>query len=267
MSKKTTDLTEKLVPVLADTLTGLDSEDTNLSTKDKVFTIEAIWDAIFQGKTTTDLPEWDNLYYTTAKVTADTVWKEDITNKSTSISADSWSDTKYPSVNAVEDYVWAFSIPDATTTVKGKVRLATETEAQNASWNAVISANYLNALSHYTIATSITSQDIATFTITLSHSLWRIPRKVEYTWYWNESEYPFKSKGFFNHYWNVWYIFTDISDDGNWTDWIWYITAWGSGDFYKMSLSSLTDTEIVLSFTEVWSANAWNITQCLFTLT
>jgi len=50
--------------------------------------------------------------------------KEDLTNKSTDVSADGASDSKYPSVKAVKSYVDASTIPDATNLLKGKIQLA-----------------------------------------------------------------------------------------------------------------------------------------------
>ncbi|MBP5999549.1 MAG: hypothetical protein KA534_03750 [Sediminibacterium sp.] len=53
--------------------------------------------------------------------------KEDLSNKSTSITTDATSNTKYPSVKSVKDYVdgtVSTATPDATTLVKGKVQLA-----------------------------------------------------------------------------------------------------------------------------------------------
>ncbi|MFM6994232.1 MAG: hypothetical protein ACKOWO_03840 [Sediminibacterium sp.] len=53
--------------------------------------------------------------------------KENLANKSTSITTDATSDTKYPSVKSVKEYVdgtVSTATPDATTLVKGKVQLA-----------------------------------------------------------------------------------------------------------------------------------------------
>ncbi len=53
--------------------------------------------------------------------------KENLNNKSTSITTDATSNTKYPSVKSVKDYVdgtVSTATPDATTLVKGKVQLA-----------------------------------------------------------------------------------------------------------------------------------------------
>ena len=53
--------------------------------------------------------------------------KEDLSNKSTSITTDATSNTKYPSVKSVKDYVdgtVSTATPDATNLVKGKVQLA-----------------------------------------------------------------------------------------------------------------------------------------------
>lgn len=86
MSKKTTKLPQKTSIVSWDLLTWLDSEDANLSTKDKVFSVNNIWNRIFTDRSTTNLAEWTNLYYTEARVTANTtvVWlwntKADKTN-------------------------------------------------------------------------------------------------------------------------------------------------------------------------------------------
>lgn len=109
---KISELTTKVNPVWADLVTWLDSEDANLSTKNKNFTISSIWDKSFSDKTTDNLAEWvTNLYYTDTRVdnnsTVVSLWvnKEDKSNKTDNITTDTWSTTKYPTVNAVENYV------------------------------------------------------------------------------------------------------------------------------------------------------------------
>lgn len=109
---KISELTTKVNPVWADLVTWLDSEDANLSTKNKNFTISSIWDKSFSDKTTDNLTEWvTNLYYTDTRVdnnsTVVSLWvnKEDKSNKTDNITTDTWSTTKYPTVNAVENYV------------------------------------------------------------------------------------------------------------------------------------------------------------------
>ena len=118
-------------------------------------TVDAIWTENFSNRTTDDLTEWDtNLYLSDTNLSDSSIItdlqanKEDNANKSTSITTDTWSNTKYPSVSAVETYVTDeiadYSIPDATTTVKGKVKLATESEATDAtSTTSVVTAEYL----------------------------------------------------------------------------------------------------------------------------
>lgn len=109
---KISELPTKINPVWNDLVTWLDSEDSNIQTKNKNFTISSIWDKTFTDKTTDNLSEWvSNLYYTDTRVdnnsTVVSLWvnKEDIANKSNDITSDTWSITKYPTVNAVENYV------------------------------------------------------------------------------------------------------------------------------------------------------------------
>lgn len=109
---KISELTTKVNPVWADLVTWLDSEDANVQTKNKNFTVESIWNKNFSDKTTDDLAEWtNNLYYTDTRVdnnsTVVSLWvnKEDKSNKTDNITIDTWSNTKYPTVNAVENYV------------------------------------------------------------------------------------------------------------------------------------------------------------------
>ena len=128
---KLSELTTKTTPVWADLLTWLDSEDSNVQTKNKNFSLSSLWSAIFWSRTTTDIPEWSNLYYTDARVDVNStvVSKEDSANKS--VDTNLWaSDILYPTQNAVKEYVDNnTSIPDATELVKGKARLATQTES------------------------------------------------------------------------------------------------------------------------------------------
>ena len=70
MSKKTTDLPEKVTPIWNDEVTWLDSQDSTLSTKDKRFKLSNMWSAIFWNRNTDNIPEWSNLYYTEARVQA-----------------------------------------------------------------------------------------------------------------------------------------------------------------------------------------------------
>lgn len=83
---KISELSTKTTPVWADIVTGLDSEDTNPDTKNKNFLLSALSTFVFWDKSTTNLSEWTNLYYTEDRVTANTtvVWlgttKADKTN-------------------------------------------------------------------------------------------------------------------------------------------------------------------------------------------
>jgi len=73
-------------PIATDFVTGIDSIDWNTATQNKNFLFSAIATFIFWSKTTTNLAEWTNQYYTEAKVTANAtvVWlwssKADKTN-------------------------------------------------------------------------------------------------------------------------------------------------------------------------------------------
>ena len=65
---KISEFPTKTTPVWADKLTWLDSQTSNVSLQNKNFALSSLWSAIFWARTTTDIPEWSNLYYTTARV-------------------------------------------------------------------------------------------------------------------------------------------------------------------------------------------------------
>ncbi len=234
-------------------------------------TISSIALYTLTNATTDDLDEWSvNKYYSDALVDANTtvVSKQDKSNLSTDINTDTWSDVKYPSVKAVEDYVGNFSIPDATTTVKGKVELATDTEAQNSNWTWVIQANQLNKLSEDVIVQTITSDTSTTFNVTLNHSLGRIPLRIDYTWI--KPDDSFYSKWHFN--WNgstltsQGYVYWDLSTQWKWTDGFWYIYG-SSWDYYRIEIwGAITSTQVVLTLTEIWTSTWWMDTECIFVL-
>jgi len=119
MSKKTTDLSIKATPIAADTLTWLDSEDSNLSTKDKVFLLSSLWAAIFWSRDSDDIWEWaTNKYASTANVNAAGATMNADTDLSTNAwfldedNMDSDDATKVPSqqsVKAYADSLWAIT--------------------------------------------------------------------------------------------------------------------------------------------------------------
>lgn len=145
MSKKTTEFPQKTSIVSWDLLTWLDSEDATLSTKDKVFSVNNIWNRIFTDRSTSDLAEWTNLYYTEARVTANTtvVWlwttKADKTNVLEKDNTTAYTPTLdyHP---ATKKYVDNYSLPDATTSSYWKVQLADSNDVYTRSWNDVVTS-------------------------------------------------------------------------------------------------------------------------------
>ncbi len=144
MSKtKFSELPTKVTPVLDDLVTGLDSEDSNPTTENKNFTIEKIWDTIFPDKTTNDLVEGDNLYYTETRVTNNQtvvdLWANKA-DKSNVLELDNITPFTPSSAYepATKDYVDNFSLPDATEVIKGKARLATSSEVMVRTDNTTI---------------------------------------------------------------------------------------------------------------------------------
>lgn len=98
-------------------------------------TVNDIGDRTFADKSTDNLAEWTNEYYTEAKVTANTtvvaLWddKADKTNVLELDNTTSYTPTEsyHP---ATKEYVDNTPIPDATTTQKWIVLIATDTEAK-----------------------------------------------------------------------------------------------------------------------------------------
>lgn len=142
MSKIST-LPTKVTPVWADLVTWLDSEDSNIQTKNKNFLLSSIWASVFWSRTTTDIPEWTNEYYTEAKVTANTtvvsLWT-DKADKSNVIEKDSTTPftPTLPTHPVNKDYVDNFSVPDATETVKWIVEIATVAEVNAQTSDSVV---------------------------------------------------------------------------------------------------------------------------------
>lgn len=173
MSKKTTDLVNKTNLSLNDETLLIDSEDSNLSTKDKSATVWELKTAIFSNSTTDDLSEWSNLYYTDARVNANStvvsLWtdKEDVANKSTDVAL--WtSDTLYPSQNAVKVYV-------------DNIELITPNTKTNVTYWETISA--WDALRNWAIITTTAS------TPYVSTNNWAETR----IWYNTTYQYPWQS--------------------------------------------------------------------------
>ena len=120
--------------LIATNITSLTAETINAALDGKVNLADSITQYVtptqLNAKTfdSTAIYNQIGLKASTASVTTSLATKEDIANKSTSVTTDASSDTKFPSVKAVKTYVdteiAGATIPDANTTAKGKIQLA-----------------------------------------------------------------------------------------------------------------------------------------------
>lgn len=118
--------TNKATPVDNDSLWGYDSE----AVENKNFLFSAIQTYVLNWLTTTDVSEWTNLYYTDARVDANSTvtWKADKTNVLELDNTTVYTPTlDYHPVT--KKYVDEQPSPDASETVKGIAEIANATEA------------------------------------------------------------------------------------------------------------------------------------------
>ena len=91
-------------------------------------TVWEVWDKNFADKSTSDLSEWTNEYYTTAKVVTDTTWKADKANVLELDNTDAFTPTT-DYEPATKKYVDDFPVPSATTSIEWIVQRSTDAEA------------------------------------------------------------------------------------------------------------------------------------------
>lgn len=111
---KISEFPTKTTPVWADKLTWLDSQTSNVSLQNKNFALSSLWSAIFWARTTTDIPEWSNLYYTNSRTLAVAVgldWDDTINDVKTFTSSPIVPTPTTPTQVANKAYVDAQSIP------------------------------------------------------------------------------------------------------------------------------------------------------------
>lgn len=166
MTNRTTDLPEKTNLNANDLVTWLDSEDSNLSTKDKVFSIDNIWDKVFTDRTTDNLTEWaTNLYLNETNLWNSTTiqnLQNDKADKSNVLELD--NTTAYiPTADyhpATKNYVDNMSIPLATETTPWIVEKATTTEVEDGAAD-----KYPDAQSVYNTYWGNKSNSVSTITL------------------------------------------------------------------------------------------------------
>lgn len=206
---KLSDLTTKTTPVWADLLTWLDSEDSNIQTKNKNFSLSSLWSAIFWSRTTDDIPEGTvnkfasttNVQNAGATMNTDT----DLSTKSWFLDEDDMiSDdaTKVPSQQSVKSYVdnqgtninWLtedtspdmdndFNVEyDVSAWINKKYKMSSYRATDIEVWEMTVSNKFIVPTQLAWESQIITrALNISSSSVTYSHSLWRKPRKIRFS--------------------------------------------------------------------------------------
>lgn len=181
---KLSELWTKANPIWADLLTWLDSEDSNVQTKNKNFLLSSLWSAIFWSRTTADVPEGTNLYYTDSRVDSNTTVtsKADKTNVLELNNTTPFTPTlQYHPVT--KDYADTMTIPDSTNIVKGKIRISTDAESD--TWTDELTCINPKQLKDRQFSTTegqviLKEESDATVTTVYTHSLWVTPKSIRF---------------------------------------------------------------------------------------
>lgn len=139
----------------------------------------------------------------------------------------------------------------ASTTEKGLTELATDAEAlAGTSTSTVITPAQANLMNQFVLAKTLTTTT-ATFTDVITHNLWRIPTEIDLDIVQLSSQF---SKGRYRAgtYSCIWAI---TWSDGIYTDKIGR-TFESSGNYFEVTITSITTTTVIFTYTEVWSVAA-----------
>lgn len=262
---KLSDLTTKVTPVAADLLTWLDSEDSNVQTKNKNFLLSSLWSAIFGSRDSDDIWEWaTNKYASTTNVNA--AWAT--MNTDTDLSANDWfldednmiSDdaTKVASQQSVKAYVDNFSIPDASESVKGKIELSDA--AQATAWTDDLTAMTPKKVKdnywlRWVISTTLTFTGSWT-TLAVAHWLSKIPTKLRF------------DAGSWDNFWVYWLDWATAEQKCSFSTasaawnragiFDWQIAAYNQtgSDYARRAVTSVDVTNINL--TRIWTWSIWS---------
>ena len=277
-------LPEKTTPISNDEVTILDGADSNPDTQNKRSLLSSLWDGIFSNRTTTDIPEWTNLYYTEARVTANTtvVWlwntKADKTNVLEKDNTTPFTPTAdfHPATKK--------SVDDGVASVSPKFGWDGSDWALNTSWGTVD----INLWWAEYVLKNYTSINIATNNLTFSNP-WSngtiivlksqgdviISATIDASWMWGPW-WMWWTGVFLWDNWDNWSVWLNIDDSA--TFWLWWkrpqtsFWAWGVWGG-KLTTTFLTNTLLRLSEKRIklfagsgwgwgwawtnWSQNPW----------
>ena len=252
------DLTTKATPVWADLVTWFDSEDANIDTQNKNFLLSGIWSAIFWSRTSTDIPEGTNLFYTEDRVNSNVTvaGKADISNvieKDSTVAFTPTLDT-HP-VNKL--YADTNTIADATDAIKGKIRISTDTESD--TWTDELIAVNPKQLKDRQFTTTewqiiLRGQNSATAIIVYPHSLWVTPKSIRFD--------MFKWTNVTCHWVYDWINNSLVMPNASTTN-ITSITHsirsgwWSSHQLW--AVTAVTASDYSITWTAISSPSAWNI--------
>lgn len=241
------DQVEKVTPVWDDRIVQTDSANSNNTVWSKLSNIAT---AIFGLKTTTDLEEWTNLYYTDARVSANTTLlsKADKTNV---LQLD--NTTPYtPTANyhpATKEYVDSWSLPIASTTTQGIIEIATDTEIN--TWTDTTRAVTPSQINTIIIASN---NVIATSLATAALSTWAYAKVKEavciktWTYRINFTLYAYWGVNIWQSYWKIYKNWVAY-----WTER--YLNSYNGSQSYSEDLSFVV-WDLIQIYWYLWT-NAW----------
>ena len=271
---KISELTTKVTPIWADLVTWLDSADWDINTQNKNFTLDSIWTLAFSSKSTTDLPEGTNLYYTETRVTNNTTVVALWTDK-----ADKTNVIEKDSVTAYTPTLWTHPankdyVDNAWTNINWLVE-----EAGITDWDELI---YYNGTDNVKIdfedlkvaigsdihKTSIVSSTLdlsnVAWTFTIAHWLSLVPKKVTFNidlagnnfgtlvywvdWVWNSSSWLDRSTTS-NFSLSTAFLYREITN--NWPL-----------ETITLNVTSIDSTNITITRTNVGTPSVWTNITC-----
>lgn len=216
-------------------------------------TVSEVWDRNFADKSTSNLSEWTNKYYTDTLADANPtlIWKADKTNVIEKDSVIPFIPTLWTHP-ANKDYVDNFIVPSATETVEGISELSDASQATAWTDDTTIMTPK-KVKDNYTLVwtTKVWTIDLinwAQANITIAHWLWKVPRQLtteilDVNIDTGSASYDGTTI--------VQKTFTDIEGIEAYQDLL--FQTWASFDRWAWAIISIDSTNITLAYTHVWN--------------
>ena len=242
-----TDYTDKATLVDWDKGWGFDSE----ANDNKNFTMLAVFNYITSKITTTNVAEWTNLYFTSARFDTDFAAKD-------TDDLSEWATNKYATATSVND-AWATMNSD-TSLVWNSYFLDEDDLASNDATKVPSQQSVKAYVDNFpTVLTSTVVSSIAFPTtpasnVLIAHWLWRIPRKII-----TELQWLNAASGTASYDWTTitqkvyadnWFTWTPAYIDFLLYQWNGWVNNYG-----RRSISAIDATNITLAYNPVWTAS------------